>query len=239
MPASVVEIMGKPAFDQLAGREHPVIIDFTATWCGPCKMIGPHFASMSGLVGGLRFFKIDADKNRDVVQACGVGAFPTFQVWKAGAKVDEMTGADPNALGVLVRKWDYPLSATATTEGDAVLIDGLVSKPELNGKRAVVVTPAAAYTSGRVVVAPGGGADTLALKPERITLQTAPATEAAPPKSGDHVVVDGLVSKPEFNGLRGVAADDAADGKVTVKLTSTSSIRVKLANLAVVARGEQ
>uniref|UniRef100_A0A7S4B6K4 Thioredoxin domain-containing protein n=1 Tax=Chrysotila carterae TaxID=13221 RepID=A0A7S4B6K4_CHRCT len=70
-------------------------IDFTASWCGPCKMIGPRFGAFaeSGNFPFVRFAKVDVDENSDAAAACGVRAMPTFQFYRHGTKVDEFTGA--------------------------------------------------------------------------------------------------------------------------------------------------
>ena len=72
-----------------------VCVDFTATWCGPCKMIGPIFEQIAGETGDKAvFIKVDVDENDETSQACGISCMPTFQFYKAGEKVHEFSGAD-------------------------------------------------------------------------------------------------------------------------------------------------
>lgn len=59
---------------------------------------------MAGEFPGVDFFKVDVDEAEDVAAACGIQAMPTFQVFKGGAKVDEMKGADQAGLKALVTK---------------------------------------------------------------------------------------------------------------------------------------
>lgn len=82
-----------------------IIIDFTATWCGPCKMIGPIFEKLAGEYAGVTFVKVDVDDAEDVAAQCGISAMPTFQVYRDGKKVEEMMGADPKKLEAIVKKY--------------------------------------------------------------------------------------------------------------------------------------
>jgi len=80
----------------------PVIIDFFADWCGPCKMIAPAFKSMAATNRNGIFVKVN-ETMRDAMTAFGVTAFPTFQFFRGGQKIDEMRGADENGLRRRVR----------------------------------------------------------------------------------------------------------------------------------------
>jgi thioredoxin 1 len=77
-------------------QDKAVLIDFTATWCPPCKRIGPVFERMAAEPHnqGLCFAKVDVDRNAAVAQRCGVHAMPTFQLWRQGRKLEEMSGAN-------------------------------------------------------------------------------------------------------------------------------------------------
>ena len=85
-----------------------IIVDFTAVWCPPCKMIGPKFDALAEASknGKLKFFKVDVDKNRDAASAAGIEAMPTFQVWSEGKKVAAFSGADEAKLKQLVAKYN-------------------------------------------------------------------------------------------------------------------------------------
>lgn len=82
-----------------------VIVDFTATWCGPCRMIGPYFEELSGEFTGIVFLKVDVDENEKVAATCEVKAMPTFQVFVGGAKKEELVGASKEKLRALVEKY--------------------------------------------------------------------------------------------------------------------------------------
>ena len=78
-----------------------LIIDFYATWCGPCKVISPAFDKLAKpheSSTSIIFAKVDVDKAKDVAQKCGITAMPTFQFFKNGNKIDETKGADVQQL---------------------------------------------------------------------------------------------------------------------------------------------
>merc|ERR1711862_396760 len=80
-----------------------VVVDFTASWCPPCKMIAPHFEQLATEYPDAEFVKVDVDENSEVAGLCGISAMPTFQFFKNGSKVDDMCGADLNKLKALVK----------------------------------------------------------------------------------------------------------------------------------------
>eukprot|EP00591_Stephanopyxis_turris_P005268 CAMPEP_0195522654 /NCGR_PEP_ID=MMETSP0794_2-20130614/21024_1 /TAXON_ID=515487 /ORGANISM="Stephanopyxis turris, Strain CCMP 815" /LENGTH=103 /DNA_ID=CAMNT_0040652457 /DNA_START=83 /DNA_END=394 /DNA_ORIENTATION=- len=84
------------------------IIDFTASWCPPCKFIGPKFVALAEASNGgkLSFFKVDVDKNEAAAKAAGISAMPTFQIWNEGKKVEEFKGANEDKLKALVKKYN-------------------------------------------------------------------------------------------------------------------------------------
>lgn len=77
-----------------------VVVDFTATWCGPCKQIAPEFVKLSEKPENKNviFLKVDVDEAEDVSSYCGVNCMPTFIFYKNGVKVDEFSGANLQTL---------------------------------------------------------------------------------------------------------------------------------------------
>nr|XP_057922487.1 thioredoxin [Doryrhamphus excisus] len=77
-----------------------VVVDFTATWCGPCKMIGPVFEAESQKPenANVIFVKVDVDEADDVSSSCGINCMPTFHFYKNGKKVFEFSGANKETL---------------------------------------------------------------------------------------------------------------------------------------------
>merc|ERR1712167_283408 len=73
-------------------RRKLVVVDFTATWCGPCQMIAPLFGELAEKNPDVVFVKVDVDENQETAAACGINCMPTFQFYKNGAKTFEMQG---------------------------------------------------------------------------------------------------------------------------------------------------
>merc|ERR1712146_408539 len=75
-----------------------VVVDFTATWCGPCQRIAPIFAKLADEMPDVVFVKVDVDENEETAGACGIQAMLTFQFYKNGTKVHEFSGASEEKI---------------------------------------------------------------------------------------------------------------------------------------------
>ncbi|KAF4124441.1 thioredoxin 1 [Geosmithia morbida] len=84
-----------------------VVADFYADWCGPCKMIAPHFERLAKehtRPKKLAFAKVNVDEQSTVAQANGVSAMPTFKIFHGGNCVDTIRGANPSDLSNAVSR---------------------------------------------------------------------------------------------------------------------------------------
>jgi len=80
-------------FDKAIGDETPVIVDFWATWCGPCQFMLPIFTRLAKKYKTVRFARVNVDDAQGISQRYEVYAIPTFVVFKNGKPVDKAVGA--------------------------------------------------------------------------------------------------------------------------------------------------
>ncbi|MHB0951580.1 MAG: thioredoxin [Allorhizobium sp.] len=74
----------------------PVVVDFWAEWCGPCKMIAPSLEEISNeMAGKVKVAKVNIDENPELAAKFGVRSIPTLAIFKAGQLADMKVGASP------------------------------------------------------------------------------------------------------------------------------------------------
>ncbi|CAD5255931.1 MULTISPECIES: thioredoxin [Imperialibacter] len=86
-------------FEEIISSDKPVLVDFWAEWCGPCKMIGPIVEELAGdFEGKAVIAKMDVDMNPQVPAKFGIRSIPTLLVFKNGQVVDKQIGAVPKSV---------------------------------------------------------------------------------------------------------------------------------------------
>lgn len=81
---------------EVLNATEPVLVDFWATWCGPCQMMGPIIEDLAKeYEGKMKIGKLDVDQNQETAQKYGIMSIPSLKIFKNGAIVAEMVGALP------------------------------------------------------------------------------------------------------------------------------------------------
>lgn len=94
----MVEIINESKFTNEIS-EGVVVVDFFATWCGPCKMLSPIIDSLAEeMKGSVKFIKVDADESVNILQNQGVAGLPTIAIFKDGQKQDMIVGFSPKEI---------------------------------------------------------------------------------------------------------------------------------------------
>lgn len=88
----------EPKLNAASKTARLAILYFTATWCGPCRMISPLYTSLAGKYPKVVFLKVDIDEAKDVAARWNISSVPTFFFLKNGKEVDKVVGADKSAL---------------------------------------------------------------------------------------------------------------------------------------------
>eukprot|EP00243_Klebsormidium_subtile_P003884 TRINITY_DN17515_c0_g1_i1.p2 TRINITY_DN17515_c0_g1~~TRINITY_DN17515_c0_g1_i1.p2 ORF type:complete len:112 (+),score=16.91 TRINITY_DN17515_c0_g1_i1:233-568(+) len=100
----VIIVTDKAHWEQLHKENEgsTIVVDFWATWCGPCRNIAPFFIDLAKQYPDVVFLKVDVDANQEIAQSEGISAMPTFRVYKGGKQIGELIGASKEKLEQLV-----------------------------------------------------------------------------------------------------------------------------------------
>jgi len=94
-----IEITDANFEQEVEKSDIPVLIDFWAVWCGPCRMIAPIVEEIAGeYQGKVKVGKLDVDSSPGVAGKYGIRSIPTLLIFKGGKKVDEIVGAVPKTM---------------------------------------------------------------------------------------------------------------------------------------------
>lgn len=94
----IIEINSSNFETEVLGSDKPVLVDFWAAWCGPCRMVAPTLDQLADeMDGSVRIAKLNVDDNQDLAMQFGVQSIPSFLLFKGGQVADRMMGAMPKA----------------------------------------------------------------------------------------------------------------------------------------------
>ena len=124
-------------------KEVPVVVDFWAEWCGPCKTLGPTLERLTTEAGGaVELAKVDVDQNQELAQQFGVQGIPTVIAFKDGVPVNQFTGTlpepsvrefieslNPSGLDQAVAQAEQLLDEGRDEEASAILTEVLTADP--------------------------------------------------------------------------------------------------------------
>ena len=95
---NVIEFTDASFNEEVVNAETPVLVDFWAEWCMPCKMIGPIVEELAGEYGGkVKFGRVDVDSNRQAAIQHGIQAIPTLLLFNGGQVVNQIVGVKGKA----------------------------------------------------------------------------------------------------------------------------------------------
>jgi len=91
--AKMIEITKKNIDKEIIKNKTPIILDFWAEWCIPCKMLAPIFEELSDFYGArLKFAKLNTEENKEIVSKFGISGIPTLLIFNKGEVIDRIVG---------------------------------------------------------------------------------------------------------------------------------------------------
>ncbi|KAJ7619168.1 thioredoxin-domain-containing protein [Mycena polygramma] len=123
------------------------VIDFHATWCGPCHAIAPTFESLSKQYTNVNFFKCDVDAAKDVAELYRVTTMPTFIFLKGSTQVDQVKGADRAGLSSALRRHASGSASTSAFSGRGQTLGGAQAPTDISKEASATLNKAVSTVS--------------------------------------------------------------------------------------------
>lgn len=100
----VTELKSADFQSKVTSSKGTVVVDFFATWCGPCRMLAKVLEEVSSELNDVTFYKVNVDENAELAASYGVESIPVLVIFKDGAKVNQLVGfQDKDTIKKLVK----------------------------------------------------------------------------------------------------------------------------------------
>ncbi|ABA19813.1 Thioredoxin [Trichormus variabilis ATCC 29413] len=96
MPTDTVAYVQENEFDAVLSEDKVVVVDFTATWCGPCRLVSPLMDQLADeYKGRVKIVKVDVDNNKPLFKKFGLRSIPAVLIFKDGELAEKIVGVSP------------------------------------------------------------------------------------------------------------------------------------------------
>ena len=128
--------------DEIKNSEVPVVVDFWAAWCGPCRMIAPIIDELATeYEGKAKITKVDVDNNQQVAMQYGIRSIPTILMFKGGEQVETIVGAVPKEEIQKKATPDLNIARQALKEAKAAASEIKTAEPKMDDADSLQMPP--------------------------------------------------------------------------------------------------